>query len=66
MKRTVTILLALVICLLSVISAAEGSAILSVGDKGKTVIELHRRLKELRYIQARRRKRRKRSGPSSS
>ena len=53
MKRTVTILLALVICLLSVISAAEGSAILSVGDKGKTVIELHRRLKELRYIQVR-------------
>ena len=53
MKRALAIMLALLICLLSTVSGAEDAAILSVGDKGKTVIELHRRLKELRYIQDR-------------
>ena len=51
MRKSLAFLLALMLCLLSAVSWAEDSAILSIGDKGKTVIELHRRLRELRYIQ---------------
>ena len=52
MKRALAVLLALTLCLLSAASRAEDDPwILTIGDKGKTVIELHKRLKELRYIQ---------------
>ena len=52
MKRALAVVLALTLCLLSAASRAEDDPwILTIGDKGKTVIELHKRLKELRYIQ---------------
>lgn len=50
MRRSLSLVLALVLCLLCTVSAAEETGILSTGDKGKEVTELKQRLKELRYI----------------
>ena len=50
MRRILAFLTALLLCLLSVVSAAEEDRILSVGDKGTDVLEVKQRLKELRYI----------------
>ena len=51
MKRGLAILLALALLLLSAVSGAEEDiAVLMIGDKGNTVIELHKRLREMRYL----------------
>ena len=50
MKRSMALLLALLLCLLSAAPAAGEDGILSVGDKGQDVKEIKLRLKELRYI----------------
>ena len=50
MRRAISILLALLLCLLYAVSAAKRDGPLSVGDQGKDVLEVMLRLKELRYI----------------
>ena len=47
-KKRLALITALLLCLLCTVSTAE--ALLSVGDKGKKVVEMKRRLQELRYI----------------
>ncbi len=50
MRRNVAFLMALLLCLLTVATAAEETRVLSVGDKGEDVLEVKQRLKDLRYI----------------
>ena len=50
MKRSLSLIMAMLLCLLCAVSAAEGTGTLSTGDKGQDVKELKLRLKELRYI----------------
>ena len=47
-KKRLALITALLLCLLCTVSTAED--LLSVGDKGKKVVEMKRRLQELRYI----------------
>ena len=49
MKRILTLLLVLILCL-SCAGIAEEKSGISVGDRGKEVLEIKLRLKELRYI----------------
>ena len=49
MKRLFLLLLTLILCV-SITAAAEETGVLRTGDKGQDVLEVKRRLQELRYI----------------
>ena len=50
MRRSLEIVLAVLLCLFLAAAAAGEAGVLSVGDKGQDVLEVKTRLKELRYI----------------
>ena len=50
MRRSLSFLLALLLCLPCLAAAAEGSRVLAPGDKGQEVKEVKLRLQELKYL----------------